>query len=99
MCKSKRIGKREIVESMSHDLSLPKAAAERYFNAAFSAIKEALKVADSVNIPELGTFKVKQSPAREGRNPRTGERINIPSRPKVSFRLAAGMKNELDERR
>ncbi|MFN3198399.1 MAG: HU family DNA-binding protein [Bradymonadia bacterium] len=48
-----------------------------------------------VFIPGFGTFQVKSRAARTGRNPRTGEEIQIPASKTVGFKVAAGLKGNL----
>ena len=50
-----------------------------------SGVTEALKVGDSVTLTAFGTFKVVQRKARQGRNPSTGETIQIPAQKVVKF--------------
>lgn len=54
-----------------------------------------LKKGERVRIPGLGILEVKQMKARTGRNPQTGEAIQIPARKKVAFRVAKDLKEEV----
>lgn len=56
-----------------------KAKAQEAVDCVFSAITEALAKGDSVSLVGFGTFKVSDRAARTGRNPQTGEAINIPA--------------------
>ena len=50
-----------------------------------------------VTIPNLGTFTVKNREARQGRNPKTGEVVDIPSSKALTFKQATNMKNLLND--
>lgn len=56
-----------------------------------ASITEALANGEDVRIPGLGTFAVKAVAARTGRNPATGEAIDIPAKKKVTFKAAKGL--------
>ena len=57
-----------------------------------SSIKGSLKKKEDVTISGFGTFKVKETKARTGRNPKTGETIKIPAKKKVAFRASKELK-------
>lgn len=59
------------------------------------SIKKSLKKKDPVAISGFGTFKVKQTKARQGRNPKTGETIQIPAKKKITFRASKDLKEVL----
>lgn len=54
-----------------------------------------LKKGERVRIPGLGILEVKQMKARTGRNPQTGETIQIPAKKKVAFRVAKDLKDSV----
>jgi len=54
-----------------------------------------LKSGERVRIPKLGILEVKQMKARTGRNPQTGETIQIPAKKKVAFRVAKDLKESV----
>ncbi|GJL84281.1 MAG: DNA-binding protein [Micavibrio sp.] len=56
---------------------------------------EHLQGGERVRIPGLGILQVKQMKARMGRNPATGEQIQIPAKKKVAFRIAKDLKDKL----
>jgi len=58
----------------------------------FSSITKSLKKKDPVAISGFGTFKLKQTKARMGRNPKTGEAIQIPAKKKITFRASKDLK-------
>ncbi len=62
-----------------------KAAAGKALDATLDAISEALAGGDAITLVGFGTFKVSERAARTGRNPRTGEEIQIPAAKTVKF--------------
>jgi DNA-binding protein HU-beta len=71
------VNKSELIDAIAVAADMPKSAAGRALDAAVEAITEALKSGDSVSLMGFGTFAVKPRPARTGRNPRTGEELQI----------------------
>ena len=69
--------KSDIAAHVANQVSLPKAAADSAVNAVFGAISDALSKEETVTIAGFGTFSTRRRPARQGRNPRTGESITI----------------------
>ncbi len=79
------MNKTELVDEIANRSGLTKRDAEKSLNATLEAILETLKKCEDVSIPNFGSFKVKKRSARKGRNPKTGEEIDIPERNAVSF--------------
>ena len=71
------MNKTELVDEIAEAADLSKSSASRALDAAIDAITGTLKKGDPVSLVGFGTFSVKHRPARKGRNPRTGEEIDI----------------------
>ena len=67
---------------------IPKSAAEEITDAIFKIIKQQAEAGNTVNIPGFGRFSVKERAAREGRNPRTGDTVQIAAKRTLAFRPA-----------
>ncbi|PZU09932.1 MAG: integration host factor [Sphingobium sp.] len=78
----------------AHDLS--KADARKLVDAVIGAIADAAAKGDEVSLSGFGKFKVKDSPARQGRNPSTGETIEIAASKKLAFTPAKAIKDRLN---
>ena len=78
--------KGELVEKVAQDCNLTKAAAEQAFNTILGAITNAVAAGDKVALVGFGTFSVSERAAREGRNPKTGEIIQIAAGKVVKFK-------------
>lgn len=83
--------KKEMIDSLAKKLG-DKVQAERAFDGVFGCIIDALKAGDSIAIPNFGTFKVVERAARKGRNPRTGEEMQISASKTVKFTPGKGLK-------
>ena len=62
----------------------------------FEAMVEALDRGEKIKIPGFGVFKVRAKAARKGRNPKTGDRIEIPARRVVSFKPSGAVRKALN---
>lgn len=56
-------------------------------------IKNSIKLGNEVKLQGFGTFKSKLSKSRIGRDPRTGERVDVPAKKKISFKVSKEFKN------
>lgn len=77
--------KNELVEKVAKKANLTKSAASDAVNQTFDLIKESLVRGEKVIITGFGTFLIRSRVARRGRNPQTGETIQIPSKKLPSF--------------
>jgi len=87
--------KADLIESVAATLDLPKGQAERAVHLVFEDIVKALRNGDKVNISGFGTFAVSERKARPGRNPKTGESIEIPASKSAKFKAGKALKDEL----
>ena len=90
--KGAKMNKKQLVGKISSSLSLSKADAERTFDGITEIILSCLKGDEQVKIAGFGTYKVAKRKARVGRNPRTGEQIQIAASQKVKFLPAKALK-------
>ncbi len=86
------MNKKQLIAKLSGKLNMSKADSERQYDTIQSVILEALKSGDNVKIAGFGTYKVAKRKARVGRNPRTGEQIQIGASQKVKFLPAKSLK-------
>jgi len=71
------MNKADLIESIASSADLSKASAGRALDAAIESITKALQKGDTITLVGFGTFSVRNRAARMGRNPRTGEEIQI----------------------
>ena len=87
--------KAELIESVASKVDLPRAIAERAVNTMFDEVVDALSQGDKVNISGFGTFSVSTRKARTGRNPKTGESIEIAASRAAKFKAGKTLKERL----
>ena len=90
------MNKAELIEAVSSQASIEKAEAARAVDAVFDAITGALKAGDTVALVGFGTFNVKARAARSGRNPRTGETIEIAASKVPGFKAGKGLRDAVN---
>ncbi len=93
--------KADLVESVYERVGFSKKEAARMVDMVFELMKEALEKGETVKISGFGNFKVREKKARKGRNPQTGEVIEIAPRRVLTFRPSQTLKkilNSGDER-
>jgi DNA-binding protein HU-beta len=88
--------KADLIESVASKLDLPRGQAERAVNVVFDDIEEALAKSVKVNISGFGTFAVSERKARTGRNPKTGEAIQIAASKSAKFKPGKSLKDRLN---
>lgn len=77
--------KSELIKTIAEHGELSRADAEIALLAVQHSITEALAKGERITLPGFGTFKVVETAARTGRNPQTGEPVDIPAKRKVKF--------------
>lgn len=86
--------KQDLVEAVMNVAGIPvKKDAMAAVEAVFDAITKSLSRGEEVSIPGFGSFKVTRRAAREGINPRTGEKIKIPAKTVPKFKAAKSLKD------
>lgn len=91
------MNKSELVEAIAASADIPKAAAGRALDATMESIMGALKEGDQVALVGFGTFMVKERAARTGRNPQTGEPIEIQAAKVPSFKVGKAFKEVIND--
>lgn len=84
--------KADFIAKVAEAAGTTKTDAEKVFNATFEAITDLLAAGDSLQILGFGKFETKDRAAREGRNPLTGETLQIPAKKVPSFSAADKLK-------
>jgi len=90
------MNKSELIDAIAADSGLSKADAGRALDGFTSAITGALKGGDSVSMVGFGTFAVKHRAARAGRNPRTGDTIQIKASNNPAFKAGKALKDAVN---
>jgi integration host factor subunit beta len=78
--------KAQFVEALSQQLDQSKQESERLLDAVFKTVTAALQQGEKVDLRGFGTFKIRESKARQARNPRTGEAVAVPAKKIGTFK-------------
>jgi len=90
------MNKGDLIEAVASSAGLSKADAGRAVDAVIGSITDALKSGNQVSLVGFGTFTVKQRAARTGRNPRTGETIQIKASKVPGFKAGKALKDAVN---
>ena len=87
------MNKTELIAAVAEQASITKKDAEKALSAVISSITNAMAEGDKVQLVGFGTFEVRARDARKGKNPRTGEVINIPASKVPAFKAGKALKD------
>ena len=90
------MNKNDLLAEVSDSTGLSKADATKAVDCVLDTITDTLKGGTEVRLVGFGTFSVSQRAASEGRNPRTGERIQIPASKQPKFKAGKGLKEAVN---
>jgi DNA-binding protein HU-beta len=91
-------GKTELVDRIAFETGLPKAHAARAIEVMIDTMAQWLGSGERVAIPGLGSFYTSDRPARQVRNPRTGELVSVSASRTVRFRPGKELKSAVNPR-
>ena len=90
------MNKQELIENIAASADITKAAAGRTLDSMIDSITDSLKQGDSVVLVGFGTFSVRDRAARTGRNPQTGEEIQIKAAKVPAFKAGKALKDAVN---
>ncbi len=90
------MNKNDLIVHVADETDLSKADATKAVESVFETITAALKKGGEVRLVGFGTFSVAKRAASEGRNPRTGEKIEIPASRQAKFKAGKALKDALN---
>ena len=90
------MNKNDLVAAVADSTGLSKADSGKAVDAVFDSITDVLKGGGDVRLVGFGTFNVAARAASEGRNPRTGEKIQIPASNQPKFKAGKGLKDAVN---
>ncbi len=90
------MNKSELVDHVAESADISKAAATRAVESALEAITQSLRNGEPVGLVGFGTFLVRERAARAGRNPKTGEAIQIAAAKVPAFKAGKALKDALN---
>ncbi len=87
------MNKTDLIEKVAETSEVSKKDAAKVVDALFDSIKGALSSGDNVQLIGFGTFEIRERSARKGRNPQTGQEINIPASKVPAFKAGKALKD------
>ena len=91
--------KNELIEAIAARANIKKPQAEIVVNAVFDAIADSLREGSGVEIRGFGSFHVRQHKAYRGRNPRTNDIVDVPSKRRPFFKVGKELRELVDASR
>ena len=89
-------GKGDVINAIAEQAGISKKEASAAFDAFVGYISDSCQRGERCAVPGLGSFNVSQRKAREGRNPRTNEKIMIPASKNVRFKAGKDLRDSLN---
>ncbi|ACY83840.1 DNA-binding protein HU-beta [Edwardsiella piscicida] len=90
------MNKSQLIDKIAEGADISKAAAGRALDAFIASVTESLQEGDAVALVGFGTFDVRERAARTGRNPQTGQEIDIPAAKVPGFRAGKALKDAVN---
>lgn len=90
------VNQSELIARIADQTGMAKAQVSRVVEAMFDGISDALKKGEEARFPGFGSFKVAERAARQGKNPRTGETIQIAASKQPKFTAGKGLKDAVN---
>jgi DNA-binding protein HU-beta len=90
------VNKSELIASIAEKSGMTKKDAEKALNGFIESVEDALGKEDKVQLVGFGTFEVRVREARKGRNPQTGQEIDIPAAKVPAFKAGKSLKDKLN---
>lgn len=90
------MNKKELVNLVAEKTGFTKKDSKEAVDAVLAAVEECLVGSGEVNVPPLGKFVVTERAARKGRNPQTGEELDIPAKNVAKFKPSKGLKESVN---
>ncbi len=89
------MNKSELIDAMASDAGISKAAAKKALDSFTDNVTGSLAKGGRVSLVGFGTFSTSQRSAREGRNPQTGKKIQIPAKTVAKFKAGSELNNKI----
>jgi len=94
--KRSNITRKDLARAINEKMGFSQRSAEEIVDAVFSTMKSALLNGESIKLVHFGTLSVRKKSPRRGRNPRTGDAMEISSRSMVAFKPSKGLRMKIN---
>ncbi len=88
------MNKSELIRAIANNAGITLSAAENALDSVITAITDGLNAGEKIQISGFGTFEIKEKTARDGINPKTGEKIKIPASKSPVFKFGKAYKDK-----
>jgi len=88
--------KQDLITKIAEELETTKVLAEKMLDTVFDTLSDVMKKGDSIAIPGFGSFTSAKRKAKTARNPKTGEKIEVPEKQVPKFKAAKKLKEHVD---
>jgi len=96
--KKSNLTRKDLAGAINEKMGFSLLSAGELVDTVFSCMKETLINNESIKLVQFGTLEVREKTARKGRNPRTGETLEIAERSMVTFRSSKGLREKINSR-
>ncbi len=90
--------KADLVESVAREAEMTKKDAEQLVEIIFDSIVDSLNKGEKIELRGFGSFRVRERNARKGRNPKTGDAVNIPAKRVAYFKPGKDLKDLINKK-
>jgi DNA-binding protein HU-beta len=90
------MNKADLINSISKKTGLSKSKTNEVIDAFVESVTDSLKKGEKVTLVNFGTFNISERDSRSGRNPKTGETIEIPAKRVARFKVGAGLAKNIN---
>ncbi len=94
--KRSNLTRKDLAKTINEDLGFSQRSAGELVDSVFASLRQTLIQGDSVKLVQFGTFTVRKKSSRVGRNPRTGETMEISKRSMVTFKASKGLREKIN---
>ena len=94
--KRSNITRKDLAKAINEKLGFSQRSAEEIIDTVFATMKSTLINGESIKLVHFGTLSVRKKSPRRGRNPRTGDAMEISSRSMVTFKPSKGLRTKLN---
>jgi integration host factor subunit alpha len=96
--KRSNVTRKDLARAIHDTMGFSQQSSETLVKTVFNSMKKALLTGNDVKIVNFGSLTVRKKATRIGRNPRTGEAMEISKRKMVSFKASRGLRNKLNSK-
>lgn len=89
--------RKDLAKNINEEIGISQRSAGELVDAVFSSLRSVLLQKESIKLVQFGTFTVRQKSSRIGRNPRTGDTMEISKRSMVTFKASKGLREKINK--